>query len=55
MKLDKERRVLYNRIMKKFPDTEIYVLPQYVGFKKGKYYFAEIKIRTKIIIAIINI
>ena len=39
--------VLYNRIMKKFPDTEIYVLPQYVGFKKGKYYFAEIKIRTK--------
>ena len=33
--------------MEKYPDTEIYALPQYVGFKKGKYYFAEIKIRTK--------
>jgi len=39
--------VIYNRIMEKYPDTEIYALPQYVGFKKGKYYFAEIKIRTK--------
>lgn len=39
--------VLYNKIMEKYPDTGIYALPQYVGFKKDKYYFAEVKIRTK--------
>ena len=36
---------LLNQIRIDCPETELYVLPQYIGMKKGKYYFAEIKIQ----------
>lgn len=40
-------KTLYNKIMLKYPNTEIYVLPQYIGFRKDKYYFVEVKIEKK--------
>ena len=36
---------LLNQVRIDCPETELYVLPQYIGLRKGKYYFAEIKIQ----------
>ena len=38
---------LLDRINKDCPETELHILPQYIGFKKGKYYYAEIKIQKE--------